>query len=261
MDPDGTVTQASYEELRSCYEKLRQEKAQSDFRASSFEAKERNRLQQYHGTCKEYFEGVMAEADPDARSDMEPLSEWVKTFPEKPDIVAQAPLARFMVHASNATKRSREESTTLGETKHALSNAMQKLEAKEVQAIANEKRISELISLAADRESTIQELNAIMASKGLFKAKDEFAFASHFAREAMDTLPVSSLQVVTSNASRQANPIESSYLCDFISKYSQDYKGSNRLYGSGSQHALVGTCPPNNESKGVQSIIKNIAAA
>ena len=192
---------------------------------------------------KEWIPSEVA-MDAEAKADIAPLGTWADEFASKQDIVSQTPLARMCFVASKGVKRLREEASQLGEIKESLATTMKQLEEMTTAKEKLQKENDDQRTLLDERQAGLEKLNERIAAAGL--AQEKFNFAKATAREVEPPAEPekaagsSTLEAVTVNASKSANPLEAErdHLFDFIS--SSGGGGSLRMASSGTQHALLG---------------------
>lgn len=188
------------------------------------------------------FVGSLIENNADQAADMAPIGEWAKTCHESASLETAMPLARVLSCASNAFKRSREEASVLSGKANTLGSTLKELEEIKADRDAKAARIAELESLCTERQTAAEKLQDELAKAGVLK--DRFDFSKLSSREAKaEPEPAagsSSLQAVTSNASRKA-PMKAveDELMSFVSRTSSG-TAAGRVNQSATGHAFLG---------------------
>jgi hypothetical protein len=229
-----------------------EEVAVANARSELFEDKERSRVGAWKDDCKYFVNELMLDVDAESKADMAPLATWVDEYSNKKDITAQTALARGFSVASAKFKRLREDASVSGKASETLGATMKELEDLKASDKSKSQRISDLETLADERQKSAEKLQAQLSKAGLLEAKFDFSKLASREKVAEPSAAIeNALGAVTVNASKgaasssKANPFEAGGgLAQFVMNRSS---GGLRVGASGTQHALLGSTDNNTD--------------
>lgn len=190
----------------------------------------------------------------DYAADMKPIQEWARGCHESTSLETAMPLARVISCASAALKRTREESSVLSDKASTLGATMKELEDLKAADSAKAQRITELETLANERQAANEKLQDELSKAGVLREKFDFSKASSReagAEKAAEPAPMavdSALTSVTSNASRGAAVSMEDQLFSFVCG-SSNAGGSSRITQSSTAHSMLGSSQGGFESE------------
>ena len=252
----GTVSLESYEALKRELAAKTEEVAKATARSEVFESRERARIGAWAPECREFIAGLMADADAETKSDLQPLAGWADEYANKADIVAQVPLARMVSCASKALKRTRDEASKLQSGAETLASTMKELETTKADNDALRQRVDELHKLATERNEFNEKLQKELEKVGGIDAMNNFSSLASREKNADSMALDAPLKAVTACASKNSgvsgNPLESDSLLQLITSRGS---ASLRMMPSNTAHQTLGSVD------GTSDILRHIRGA
>ena len=192
------------------------------------------------------YVGELIQNNQDYAGEMASIAEWSKNCHESNSLETAMPLARVLSCASAAFKRTREEASANAERAGTLSATMKELEEIKSDRDNKAQRVTELESLAAERQTALESMQEKLVQAGLVKDRMDFSLQSSREVNAEkkepaaveSALATNNLQMVTSCASRKTASPEDE-LMSFIGGASK-MGGSSRITQSATGHAHLG---------------------
>ena len=244
------VSKESYDALKMQLEAKTKSEAAREQRLQRFEEMERKKLVAMQPSIQELVELEVKE-NPEY-AELASVDAWAKELHQTQNVEANLGIARLISCNSARFKRTLDEASAGKESASMLASTLKELEEIKADRDAKALRVTELESLASERQTSLERMEAEFQKAGVLKDKFDFSKAS--SREAGGASGAATSGASSAAASSSASVPPARVEDALLSYVSKTGSGGLRMSQSGSQHHFLGTS--NEGTSGVMAALR-----
>lgn len=251
LDAGETFSKTYVEDLKAKLEAATAREATANAGLAAHKERQRMALKGMQAEVQSFVNEAYELAPEEQKHEVDPMRKFAESLGEAENPDSAMPLARVICLSSSKFKRDRSEFSKTSEAAEQLAAANKQIDDLTADRDGKASRISELETLADERQAAAEKLQAELARVGVVTEKFDFSKAS--AREAgasSTDAPSAPPSAPSAPAAPMADP-----LLSFLSTGSS---GSSRLMPSGTSHGYLGAVAGSSSDGGVAEALRGL---
>ena len=251
LDAGKMFSEDYVNDLKAKLEDMTKREASANAGLAAHKERQRMALKGMQAEVQSFVNEAYELAPEEQKHEVDPMRKFAESLGEAENPDSAMPLARVICLSSSKFKRDRSEFSKSSEAAEQLAAANKQIDDLTADRDGKASRISELETLADERQAAAEKLQAELARVGVVTEKFDFSKAS--AREAgasSTDAPSAPPSAPSAPAAPMADP-----LLSFLSTGST---GSSRLMPSGTSHGYLGAVAGSSSDGGVAEALRGL---